>query len=70
MLLYLALAGTDGTCIREFRLLVWRMVVEAAIDRGVTLPVSATDAGEWGFAFDLAHRNYSRPEHFCELGAI
>jgi DNA-binding FadR family transcriptional regulator len=56
MLLYLALSGAGGECIREFRLLVWRMVVEAAIDRGVALPVGATDSGEWGFAVDLARR--------------
>jgi DNA-binding FadR family transcriptional regulator len=53
MLMYLTISGASGTCIQEFRLLVWRMVVEAAIDRGAN-PGTAANAGEWGFAVDLA----------------
>ena len=56
MLMYLTLSGASANCIQEFRLLVWRMVVEAAIDRGVGAPATAADAGEWGFAVDLAQR--------------
>ena len=54
--MYLALSGAGGACIREFRLLVWRMIVEAAIERSLGAPVTAADAGEWGFAADLAQR--------------
>ena len=56
MLMYLTLSGASGACIQEFRLLVWRMVVEAAIERGLGAPVTAANAGEEGFAVDLAQR--------------
>jgi DNA-binding FadR family transcriptional regulator len=64
MLMYLTLSGTTGHCIQEFRLLVWRMVVEAAIDRRVDASSSGTGesgtgesgTGEWGFAVELAQR--------------
>jgi DNA-binding FadR family transcriptional regulator len=56
MLMYLTLSGASENCIQEFRLLVWRMVVEAAIDRGVGAPGTGANAGKWGFAVDLAHR--------------
>ena len=56
MLMYLTLSGASAECIQEFRLLVWRMIVEAAIERRVGAPVSGADAGEWGFAVDLAQR--------------
>lgn len=56
MLMYLTLSGATGNCIQEFRLLVWRMVVEAAIDRSVNAPATAANAGEWGFAVELAQR--------------
>ena len=56
MLMYLTLGGSSANCIQEFRLLVWRMVVEAAIDRGVGAPADAANVGEWGFAVDLAER--------------
>jgi DNA-binding FadR family transcriptional regulator len=56
MLMYLTVSGTGAECIEEFRLLVWRMIVEAAIDRGTSLPVTAAAATEWGFAVDLARR--------------
>ena len=35
MLMYLTISGVGRDCIQEFRLLVWRMVIEAAIDRRV-----------------------------------
>jgi len=56
MLTYLTLSGVGGHCIQEFRLLVWRMVVEAAIDRGFDAPAPVASASEWGFAVDLALR--------------
>jgi len=56
MLMYLTISGLNGKCIQEFRLLVWRMVVEAAIDRCVGAPASDANTGKWGFAFDLAQR--------------
>ena len=56
MLMYLTLSGAGVKCIQEFRLLVWRMVVEAAIDRSLGAPAAAASAGEWGFAVDLAER--------------
>jgi DNA-binding FadR family transcriptional regulator len=56
ILMYLTLSGFGQNCIPEFRLLVWRMVVEAAIDRGLAAPAAGASQGEWGFAVDLAHR--------------
>jgi len=56
MLMYLAISGASRVCIQEFRLLVWRMIAEAAIDRGLGAPATAASAGEWGFAVDLAQR--------------
>jgi DNA-binding FadR family transcriptional regulator len=56
MLMYLSLSGASGACIQEFRLLVWRMIVEAAIERRIGAPVTAAAGGEWGFAVDLAQR--------------
>jgi hypothetical protein len=40
--------------VQDFRLLVWRMVVEAAVTRGVAHFEPIGGAGPWGFAFDLA----------------
>jgi len=56
MLMYLTISGASPDCIQEFRLLVWRMVVEAAIERSVGAEPSGADASEWGFAVDLARR--------------
>jgi DNA-binding FadR family transcriptional regulator len=56
ILMYLAISGMSPECIQELRLLVWRMIVEAAIDRGVGAPTPGENAGEWGFAVDLARR--------------
>ena len=56
MLMYLSISGASGNCIWEFRLLVWRMIVEAAIERSVGAPDAAANASEWGFAVDLAQR--------------
>jgi DNA-binding FadR family transcriptional regulator len=56
MLMYLTISGASGDRIQEFRLLVWRMIVEAAIDRGAVGQATAVNAGEWGFAVDLARR--------------
>jgi len=54
MLMHLAISGARTECVQEFRLLVWRMVVEAAIKRSLTNfdPIGGT--GPWGFAVDLA----------------
>jgi DNA-binding FadR family transcriptional regulator len=52
--MYLALSGETQACIDEFRGLVWRMIVQAAIMRRVSpLPREASSSG-WGFAVDLA----------------
>ena len=60
MLMYLSLSGASRDCIPEFRLLTWRMVVEAAIDSGAGAHATAANANanasEWGFAVDLARR--------------
>jgi len=56
MLMYLTISGASPECIPEFRLQAWRMVVEAALDRGVHAQAAAANAGEWGFAVDLAQR--------------
>jgi DNA-binding FadR family transcriptional regulator len=53
VLMYLAVAGETSACIVEFRLVVWRMVVSAAIQRHV---IPSSDPGERGFAVDLAER--------------
>ncbi len=54
MLMYLAINRVSGNCIQEFRLLVWRMVAEAAIARGIRVLRGATAAEELGFAGELA----------------
>ena len=56
LLIYLAICGASRDCIQVFRLLAWRMVVEAAIKHGVGAPDSIGHACEWGFAVDLAKR--------------
>lgn len=55
MLMYLAISGVRTECVHEFRVLVWRMVVETAIKRRVAGEPFG-EVGEWGFAFDLAQR--------------
>jgi DNA-binding FadR family transcriptional regulator len=56
LLMYLTICGASRDCVQVFRLLAWRMVVEAAIDHGVGAPDPTGKAGEWGFAVDLAKR--------------
>jgi DNA-binding FadR family transcriptional regulator len=57
VLMYLALAGETHASIEQFRLLVWRMIVNATIDRRMALAPANVDAAEqWGFAADLAER--------------
>jgi DNA-binding FadR family transcriptional regulator len=56
MLMYLTISGASRDCIQEFRLLVWRMIVQAAIDRGGAAQAIDAEAGDWGFAVDLARR--------------
>jgi DNA-binding FadR family transcriptional regulator len=56
MLMYLTISGASGDCIQEFRLQVWRMVVESAIDRDAGAEATAANTGDWGFAVDLAQR--------------
>ena len=53
VLMYLAFAGETTACIAEFRLVVWRMIVNAAIQRHVSL---SAEASHWGFAVDLAEQ--------------
>ena len=55
MLMYLARAGKTRACIEEFRVLVWRMIVDSAIRRGGS-PSAGAISGQWGFAVDLAER--------------
>ena len=54
LLMYLALTGARQDCVHEFRLVVWRMIVEAACEAGVHDLASGAEPGPWGFAFDLA----------------
>lgn len=54
MLMYLAISGARTECIQDFRLLVWHMVVEAAVKRGAADFHPTGGASQWGFAFDLA----------------
>ncbi|WP_140849251.1 hypothetical protein [Sphingomonas glacialis] len=54
VLMYLALDGQTHSCVTEFRLLVWRMIAHAAIQRRV-VPCGANATG-WGFAVDLAEQ--------------
>lgn len=56
LLIYLTLCGASRDCIQVFRLLVWRMVVEAAINHSVGAQDPVGNASEWGFAVDLARR--------------
>ena len=56
VLMHLALARETHACIEQFRLLVWRMIVRAAIERRVTTVSSGIAASEWGFAADLAEQ--------------
>jgi len=54
MLMYLAISSARTECIQQFRLFTWRMVVEAAIKRGIVCFDAIGGASQWGFAFDLA----------------
>jgi DNA-binding FadR family transcriptional regulator len=56
LLMYLTISGTNQDCIQEFRLLVWRMIVEAAIDHHAVDRHDIAQSGEWGFAVDLARQ--------------
>ncbi|WP_353228715.1 hypothetical protein [Novosphingobium sp.] len=66
VLMHLALAGETHACIDQFRLLVWRMIVNVAIERrivtvsGVTVSGVTVSGGagshDWGFAADLAEQ--------------
>ena len=56
VLMHLALAGETHACIDEFRLLVWRMIVNAAIERRVSPDPCGASPGQWGFAADLAEQ--------------
>ena len=56
MLMYLALTDTHQECVAEFRLVVWRMIVEAAYQEGIRGLEPGFEPGQWGFAHDLAVR--------------
>jgi len=56
MLMYLALTGAEQDCVTEFRTLIWRLVVAAAIQRRVFVRPANAQPGKWGFAFDLAEQ--------------
>jgi DNA-binding FadR family transcriptional regulator len=54
VLMHLALAGETHACIEQFRLLVWRMIVQVAAERRVAALPGSAGASVWGFAADLA----------------
>lgn len=54
VLMYLALGGQTHACVGEFRMLVWRMIVHAAIQRRI-VPSCENPTG-CGFAVDLAEQ--------------
>ena len=54
VLMQLALAGETHACIEQFRLLVWRMIVRAAIEQRVSTWSGCVRSHDWGFAADLA----------------
>jgi len=56
MLMYLVISGARQDCIHEFRLLAWRMVVEAAIERGISPEAAGAAGDDSGFATQLAQR--------------
>jgi DNA-binding FadR family transcriptional regulator len=56
VLMYLALTGGTHASIKEFRLLVWRMVVTVAVQRRVAPPPSSATSGERRFATALAEQ--------------
>jgi DNA-binding FadR family transcriptional regulator len=56
MLMHLALIGAEQDCVPEFRMVVWRLVVAAAIQAGPPAPPANAQPSEWGFAVDLAEQ--------------
>lgn len=54
VLMYLALTGGTLGCIAEFRLLVWRMIVRTAIEKGMDQPLPDTLRGPEGLGVALA----------------
>ncbi len=56
VLVQLALNGATSDCIEEFRLLVWRMIVNAALVRGVPPPPTGKPRPADEFIADLAER--------------
>lgn len=57
VVMYLALGQKTHACIGEFRLLVWRAIVDVAIGRRASLPDRTATAGVDGFAADLAEQS-------------
>ena len=55
LLVYLEIGDAPSDCVGEFRLLVWRMIIEATVDCAIS-PTHDDECGKWGFAFDLACR--------------
>lgn len=56
VLMYLAASGKTQDSILDFRLIVWRMIVDAAFRRPELAVAMPAETGEWGFAVDLAER--------------
>ena len=56
VLMYLALSKQTRACIEEFRLLVWRMITNSAVQRRLSPNFGGSTAGHGGFAADLAHQ--------------
>lgn len=57
VLMYLALTGGTHASIKEFRLLVWRMVVTASVQKHAPATPWGAMSGEWGFAAVLAEQS-------------
>jgi len=56
MQMYLIVCGADPGCIDEFRLLVWRMIVDAALTRGIDSPAASALPADWDCVVALAER--------------
>jgi len=56
LLMYLALTGAKRDCVPEFRLIIWRMILAAAIERRLRVRPANAQLSDWGFAVDLAEQ--------------
>jgi DNA-binding FadR family transcriptional regulator len=56
MQMYMYVSGADSGCIDEFRLLVWRMIVDAALTRGIAAPATCALPADSNCVVALAER--------------